>query len=282
MNQQTPRPRASVIIPAHNEGRVIERCLRALLEQTSAPLDVVVAVNGSTDDTVAIARSVPGVTVLDLAEPSKVAALNAGDRATDVFPRIYLDADIVLGEGAVDALIAALDTDEPRAAAPRIHFETGPASWPVRAFYDVFERLPYVTDNLLGLGVYGLSRAARARFEDFPNILGDDLYVQRLFDREERVVVPAEFHVQVPRTFAALLKVRTRVAKGNHELAGLTPTGDADFSSSTAETSSAVGALLRRHPRLAPQIAIYSAIGAIARLRARRGGVRWERDDSTR
>ena len=66
------------------------------------------AANGCTDDTVARARAFPGVTVLDLPTPGKVDALNAADAAATAFPRIYLDADIELREGALKGLVDAL------------------------------------------------------------------------------------------------------------------------------------------------------------------------------
>lgn len=276
-------PRASVVIPAHDEEGVIVRCLRAVLDGTRLPLEVVVVANGCTDGTVAAARSVPGVQVIDLPTPSKVAALNAGDAAATCFPRIYLDADIVLAPGAMDALVAALPDDRVAAAAPAVSFRTERSTWPVRAFYSVFQQLPYVRDNLLGLGVYGLSRAARDRFDAFPDVLGDDLYVQRLFTREERVVVGSTFAVHAPRTLRNLLKVRVRIARGNAQLAAMDDQVDADLSPTTASTGSAIVHLVLRDPRMAPAVAVYVAVTVAARALARRHqDARWERDTSTR
>ena len=118
------------------------------------------ACNGCSDDTAAIAGAFPGVTVVDLPEPSKTAALNAGDDAAgDVFPRLYLDADILVDLPAVRAVADVLTTDEPRAAAPALRAVTTGRPFVVRGFYHVFTRLPWVTDNLVGSGFYGLSRA---------------------------------------------------------------------------------------------------------------------------
>src|SRR3954452_8210976 len=114
-------PRASIVIPAHDEAAVIGRLLTALTTGAEpGELAIVVACNGCTDDTAAIAATFPGVTVVDLPEPSKTAALNAGDDAAgDVFPRLYVDADILVDLAAVRAVADVLDTDVPRAAAPR-------------------------------------------------------------------------------------------------------------------------------------------------------------------
>ena len=50
----------TVIIPAHNEAQVIERCLLAMSADTVAPQDmqVIVAANGCSDNTAQLARRV--------------------------------------------------------------------------------------------------------------------------------------------------------------------------------------------------------------------------------
>jgi glycosyltransferase involved in cell wall biosynthesis len=82
-------PWASVVIPAHNEERVIGRCLEVLQAGLRpGELEVVVVANGCTDNTERVARSaVPAVRVVSLAEASKAAALNAGDAVASAFPR---------------------------------------------------------------------------------------------------------------------------------------------------------------------------------------------------
>ena len=88
-------PQGSVIIPAHNEAAVIARTLAPLAPLAAAgQLEVIVACNGCTDHTAAIARGFDGVTVLELGQSSKAAALNAGDAAASHWPRLYLDADV--------------------------------------------------------------------------------------------------------------------------------------------------------------------------------------------
>ena len=99
----------SVIIAAHNEEAVIGACLDALFVQTAAgPLHIVVSANGCTDATADVAHA-REVTVVERSQPGKAAALNAGELVTDGFPRIYLDADIVVTPDALAGIIAALD-----------------------------------------------------------------------------------------------------------------------------------------------------------------------------
>ena len=49
----TYRPSVSLVVPAHNEGAIIERTLDCLLAVDYAPLQIIVADDGSTDDTLA-------------------------------------------------------------------------------------------------------------------------------------------------------------------------------------------------------------------------------------
>src|SRR5690242_8367538 len=76
-------PRASVVIPAHNEEAVIGPCLATLLGSAEpGEFEVIVACNGCRDATAEIARRwAPTVRVLDLPEANKVLALQAGDDA---------------------------------------------------------------------------------------------------------------------------------------------------------------------------------------------------------
>ena len=109
MSASGGRPPLGVVIAAHNEEAVIGRCLRRLLAGAEpGEFDVVVVANGCTDRTAEVARDFPGVRVIELDQAGKAAALNAGDRASEVFPRLYLDADVLLGTADARALRAAL------------------------------------------------------------------------------------------------------------------------------------------------------------------------------
>ena len=117
-------PSASIIIPAHNEGAVIDRTLTALDPLVAAgTAEVIVVPNGCTDDTAERARAHAGVRVVELAEGSKAAALNAGDAHASRWPRLYLDADIEVSPDALAQAVRALAGDGIYAARPAFRWD---------------------------------------------------------------------------------------------------------------------------------------------------------------
>jgi cellulose synthase/poly-beta-1,6-N-acetylglucosamine synthase-like glycosyltransferase len=90
-----PQP-ISIIVAAHNEAAHIEQKLRTLLAQSHpAALEVILASDGSTDDTVARARALvdPRLKVLDLPRQGKAAALNAAVSEARHAILVFTDAD---------------------------------------------------------------------------------------------------------------------------------------------------------------------------------------------
>jgi glycosyltransferase involved in cell wall biosynthesis len=275
-------PLASVIIPAHNEASVIARCLGALLRGSQpGELEIIVACNGCSDATADIARQVaPMATVLDLAEASKVAALNAGDDAATVFPRIYLDADVELTIEDLRRTVKAFEEPGVLCAAPRPEFVLDERPWTIRSFYRIWSRIPYLTEDMVGSGVYALNAVGRSRFGHFPSLTADDQFIMELFARPERRSVPdATFRLHTPRRLSGLLAMRTRVYRGNWELSRSAASGG----QGPTPAGRMVVDLARRDPRQAPAVALYLGVNLLARYRAKRNPhARWERDLSAR
>ncbi len=90
------RVRVSIVIPAYNEERHLKASLEAIADQTQAAYQVLVVNNGSLDNTEAIARQFPFVTVLQEQQKGIVFARNRGFNAAsgDIIARI--DADTIL------------------------------------------------------------------------------------------------------------------------------------------------------------------------------------------
>jgi len=277
----------SVVIAAHNEAAVIERTLRHLLAgATPGEFDVIVAANGCTDDTVAIARSVPGVRVIEVAQASKTAALNAGDEAATSFPRIYLDADILLATEGARALAEAVSGPSGViAASPRRVLDTTGRPLLVRAYFAVNRRLPAFRDALFGRGAIVLSKEARARFDRFPAIVADDLFLDALFavgEKKEVAAVPSV--VATPMRTEDLLRRLGRVRSGNATLREAAASASAEIAVRPSRKASWLLDVVLPRPWLWPAGACYATLTLLAERRAARtpAGAAWARDNSTR
>lgn len=280
-----------MVIPAHNEAAVIRRCLDALFSGLEpGELDVMVVCNGCTDDTATLARSSGHpVRVMELAAASKPAALRTGDAEARGFPRLYLDADVVLPGSAARRVLERL-RDGAVAARPPIRYDSSRSSAPVRSYYRARSQVPAVMGSLWGAGVCGLSEAGRRRFAAFPDVVADDLWLDQQFDRDEVEIVDcAPVVVAVPRRTRDLVRVLRRTYRGKAE----NPLGSSVKDRKRATTASAVRDVTRlvaAGPYQALDAATYAAFAAGARLalalapdaHAAAAGPRWERDGSSR
>lgn len=213
----------SIVIPAHNESSVIERCLTLLTKNLGPNVaQIIVVCNGCTDDTAEKASKFSGVHVIDIPTASKVAALNTGDQAAQYFPVSYLDADIAITIEALLGTVEVMNNDSSiKVAAPALSVDSSHSSRWVKSFYDVWMKLPYFSSGqMVGSGLFILSESGRKRFESFPNIISDDGYVRSLFnENERRMINQFSFKIFAPRTLHDLIKIKTRVRFGNMEVA---------------------------------------------------------------
>ncbi len=213
----------SIVIPAYNEGKNILPLLEALTSDgTSEKLEIAVICNGCKDDTFELAsRFSDYVRVENLTEASKIAALNKGDSVTTAFPRIYLDADIVLTGADLITFVNEFKNSELLVGGVKIRFDVTDRPWMVRCFYKIWHKLPYMSANnkSVGSGFYALSEEGRARFEEFPKVIADDLFVDSRFDFDEKFRSPTTgITVQTPFNVASLVKIKSRSYAGNVEL----------------------------------------------------------------
>ena len=275
----------SVIVPARNESAVIARTLKTMIDGAlQGELEVIVVCNGCSDDTAEIARRIGlPVRVIETESAGKSHALNLGDQAARSFPRIYVDADVIIPIGGVRILARHLSRDGILAAAPTPDIDLTGCSWWVRAFYDIRALLPSSREGIGGSGVYALSRAGRRRFERFPRITADDGYVRLHFKSHERATLAtARSKVFAPRTIKDLIATKTRAHYGSFELASRCPRLSENRGNSN---HNAILALFRR-PMLWPKLLVYNYVTILARHRARvrlrAGDPGWERDDTSR
>jgi glycosyltransferase involved in cell wall biosynthesis len=251
-------------------------------------LDIVVVCNGCSDDSAAIARRFgPPVRVIETAVPSKTNALNLGDAAASSFPRIYLDADVIISHEAVRQLAEAVTTGGALAAAPMpINVFLPGTAWSVRAFYRLWTALPHIGEGMIASGAYALSEAGRSRFGQFPDLIADDGFVRVLFEPHERMQVSrAASHVYAPLTLEYLLKIKTRSRLGVLQLRERYP----ELTQREAKTKDYKAGLLTIFSRPSLYLATipYAYVSLISRFRAEAQNKTlakyiWERDESSR
>lgn len=218
----------SLIIPAHNEAAVIARCLETALvgAPSTESFEIIVAANGCSDQTVAIARSAaPHAKVLDLPIGSKTGAINAANREASHYPRIYLDADVECEYNSLAALAATLTEPGVMTAAPAIQLDLAHCNWLVRAYYAAWMRQPFARAGKGGAGCYGLSKDALAAVQEFPDIIGDDIWIHTRFpDAEKRLIAqdsngyPVFSVVRPPATALQQVRVEARRMIGNADV----------------------------------------------------------------
>jgi len=278
----------SVVIPACDEAEVIERCLTTLLADVPVGLlEVVVVCNGCTDDTAQRARATGlPVQVIEIATGSKIAALNVADAGLYTFPRLYLDADVILTGRSAMAVLGRLSQGDVLAARPPLRYDLSGCSWLVRRYHAARVLIPGMLDRLWGAGVYGLAHRGRARFGDWPQLIGDDLFVDTLFSDDEIEVVRTDPVVVLPpRNARDLLAVLRRGArsKATDERGRDADGQPLPLQHTTTTTLRGLAGIVMRRPQMLVNAAVYVGFAICHRLR-RTGNVSafGERDRSSR
>lgn len=284
----------SIVIAAHNETAVIGRCLDALLAGAAlGEFDVTVVANGCTDATAQVAVSRDGVRVLDLPAAGKVAALNAGDAVAVGYPRIYLDANIVVPSAGVRALRDALSAPAASPAAIvlavtlRREVDVSCSPLLVRSYFAINCRLPVFREALFGRGVIALSAEGRGRFGRFPDVIADDLFLDCPFTAaEKREVSSVTAQISAPQRTRDLLRRLARVRRGNASMrAALAADANAQGSSRRGARLSWLRDVALRNPTLIPRATCYAVITFTVSIPARlpqRTADAWGRYDSSR
>ena len=275
----------SILIPAHNEEIVIRNCLLQFskyLEEEN--FEVIVICNGCEDNTARIvAQTSKKIVCVEIDETSKTKALNIGDQIAKYFPRIYLDADVILPMVTIKALCDTLNRKDLVAVSPEVKMIFYGASWFVKAYYEIWLSLPYCKKGMIGSGVYALSKEGRNRFDNFPEVIADDGYVRCLFYEHERGVVKGSYSfVKAPRSLYALIKIKTRSRFGRYELEEKFP----DIICNESKNYWQALKLLLQNINLWPKVFVYLIMNYVTRLRAKWQYYNhitvWERDDSSR
>jgi glycosyltransferase involved in cell wall biosynthesis len=115
MTDREARPTVTVVIPCFNQARFLSGAVASVRGQRHHPVECIVVNDGSTDDTVSVARAL-GVHLIDQPNRGVSSARNAGLAAARSDYVVFLDADDELLPDAVAVGAAALDSDPALAA----------------------------------------------------------------------------------------------------------------------------------------------------------------------
>lgn len=102
------RPETSVIIPAYNAERFIERCLNNVLEELPPGGEVIVVDDGSTDGTLSVARRFDGARVVSQPNAGPAAARNHGLEVATGETIAFQDVDDLWPRGRLEPMLQAL------------------------------------------------------------------------------------------------------------------------------------------------------------------------------
>ncbi|MEB0150096.1 glycosyltransferase [Pseudomonas sp. CCC2.2] len=280
MKVSTANRRPAVIIPAYNEeaniGTLLDGLTAANWEQD---YQIIVSCNACTDRTLAIAQQYAGVLCLSSREPSKINALNLADQEASGYPRIYVDADVLISHASILTLIERLAIESaPALVAPLAVTRTVDSSFSVRHYYKAWSNSKYCLVDGYGSGVYGLNQSARLLFHTFPAVISDDGFVRRIIDNRHIIrVVEAKSYVRAPSSFSELIKVKTRSKLGNIQLSER---------NNAVENKNTIGPVFQKKIALVSRL-IYMAVNFTAFILARKNykkiaSYKWQRDESSR
>jgi len=158
------------------------------------------------------------------------------------------------------------------------------ASTFVHAYYRVWSQLPYANENMIGSGVYAMSKLGRERFARFPDTFAEDCFVRLLFHPDEKTSVQSSvFRVRSPLRLHGLISTLARQIVGTNEVQSLYP--EITLSERIKQRFALLSLVAK--PRtwfdLATYVGIKIAAQLLYRWRAATGCHRvWTRDDSSR
>jgi biofilm PGA synthesis N-glycosyltransferase PgaC len=230
----SPRVPVTILIAARNEEAAIEGTLESIAEQDyEGELKVFLIDNGSSDDTIKLARAAAAATDLRLeifeeSQPGKNFALNLGLSRVTTELVVTVDADTLLQRSAVRLLVARLESSPAEVAAVAgcvLVRNTRHTFWTRIQTWDYFLGIASVKrmqglfqTTLVAQGAFSLYRTDCLReVEGWPDAIGEDIVLTwRMMETGARVYFEplAVSFTNAPETFQVFARQRSRWARG--------------------------------------------------------------------
>lgn len=224
----------TIIIPCHNEEKYLGACLQSISDQEGVPeginVEVIVAANGCTDQTVAVSKSYESalkenkieLVTFDIESPGKAKAIRLAEEKSKYKNYVYIDADVTIEKTLLGEVLEILSEKNPLYVSGTLTIPTS-QSWVTANYAKIWSALPFVKEGVPGIGLYGVNEAGRKRWGDFPQIIADDRFVRLNFANEERRKVRSKYYWSLPEGARNLTKARIRWCEGNEELKKIFP-----------------------------------------------------------
>ncbi len=177
------QPPVTLVVAAHNEEAVIARKIEnsLTLDYPADRLTIIVASDGSDDDTVAVARSVESgrVIVMELPRAGKNATLNAAVDRADGEILLFTDADTMLEPDALSMLVRCFSDPEVGGVGGDYRHTDGEGRSAGEGAYWSFDRrlrqLQARSGTMTSAGG-GIFAIRRSLFRPIPSGVSDDFY----------------------------------------------------------------------------------------------------------
>lgn len=276
-------PLANVLIPAWNEAAVISGILSRLAEASAQNrLRITVIANNCSDATSEVARETdPNAVVLQTPQGGKANAMNLGYQAAlPGIPVVCVDADLLVSEANILALIAPLVDGSAEASCGQMAPDLSASSWIVKSFYKAWSLNPYFSRGKFG-GLFAVSALGASRIFPLPPVTADDEWVRRSFTAQETAFIPeAHFVAKAPRDVFTLIRLRRRSLRGARAVR------EAVGQQAAENSASSMLKIAMRDPSLWVPMAIYIAIMLTVRVHLKfepaKARTNWERDNANR
>src|SRR3990167_476565 len=104
--EEQKKPTISCIIPVYNQGQYLGSAISSIIEQTVKPLEIICIIDGSQDNSLAVAQSYEdlGVKVISQTNRGLPSARNSGIAVATGDFILPLDADDMLLENAIEKI----------------------------------------------------------------------------------------------------------------------------------------------------------------------------------
>lgn len=128
----------SVVIPAWNAGGTISKCLDSIRKQTVLPTEIILVDDGSSDNTVNIARKY-GVTLLSTGGrkgPSTARNMGASSARGEIV--LFLDSDVTVPENLIEKVVSHFSDEESIWAVQTLYTPVCPAKDSVSQYQNYY------------------------------------------------------------------------------------------------------------------------------------------------